>query len=117
VAQDHVHFERVGVEAGGAAQLFDREIDLVRDEEVEAEDVMRRLPRAPAVDPFAVAKLVALPGLANRQAGQQRDERREERGIGGHTDCPTYSASSASHMPCARRIDSINPRAAPWPPL
>ena len=61
------------------AQLLDREIDLVGDQEVEAEDVMRRLAGAAAVDPLAVAQLVALPRLADRQAGEQRDERREQR--------------------------------------
>ena len=84
VAENHVHFERVGVEAGGAAQLLDRQIDLVGDQEVQAEDVVRRLARAAAVDPLAVAQLVALPGLADRQAGQQRDERGEQRRVGVH---------------------------------
>ncbi len=41
VPQDHVDFERVGVEAGGVGQLFDGEIDLIRDEKVQAEDVVR----------------------------------------------------------------------------
>ena len=52
VAENHVHFERVGVEAGGAAQLFDREIDLIGDEEVQAEDVVRRFARPAPVDPL-----------------------------------------------------------------
>mgnify|MGYP003693768517 CR=1 FL=1 len=65
------------VEAGGAAQLFDRQIDLVGDEEVQAEDVVRRFARAPPVDPLAVAQLVALPRLADRQPDEQRDQRRE----------------------------------------
>ena len=68
IAENHVHFERVGVEARGPAQLLDREIDLVGDEKVEAEDVVRRLARAPAIDPRAAAQLVALPRLADREA-------------------------------------------------
>ena len=84
VAENHVDFERVGVEAGGAAQLLDRQIDLVGDQEIEAEDVVRRLARAPAIDPLAVAQLVALPGLADGQAGEQRDERGEERRVRAH---------------------------------
>jgi len=79
-----VHLERVAVEAGGAAQLLDREIDLVGDQEIEAEDVVRRLARPPAVDPLAVTQLVALPGLADRQAREERDERGEQRRVRVH---------------------------------
>jgi hypothetical protein len=46
-----VHFERVAVEAGRLAQFLDREIDLVGDQEIQPEDVVRRLARAAAVDP------------------------------------------------------------------
>ena len=41
VPQDHVDFERVGIEARSVGQLFDGEIDLIRDEKVQAEDVVR----------------------------------------------------------------------------
>ena len=76
VAEDHVHFECVVLEAGGAAQFFDRLIDLVGDEEVQAEDVVRRLARAAAVEPLAVAQLVALPRLADGEPGQEREQAR-----------------------------------------
>src|SRR5207244_5740943 len=66
--------ERVGVEACRAAQLLDREVDLIRDQKIEAENVMRRLAGAAAIEPFAVAKLVAFPRLADRQAGKQRNQ-------------------------------------------
>ena len=42
-AEDHVHFEGIGVESGRAAQFLDGEIDLIRDQEVQTEHVMRRL--------------------------------------------------------------------------
>ena len=68
-------------------QLFDGEVDLVGDEEVQAEDVVRRLARAPPIDPGAAAQLVALPGLADGQPDQQRDQRREQRRVGAHARC------------------------------
>jgi hypothetical protein len=40
VAEDQVDLERVAVDAGGLAQLLDREIDLVRHQEVKAEHVV-----------------------------------------------------------------------------
>ena len=81
VAEDHVHFERVAVEAGRAAQFFDRQIDLIGDKEVQAEDVVRRLARAAAVEPLAVAQLVALPRLADGEPGQEREQRGEQRPV------------------------------------
>src|SRR6185295_3398280 len=124
VAEDHVHLERVGVEAGGAAQLLDRQVDLVRDQEVQPEDVVRRLARAAPVDPLAVAQLVAFPGLADGEPGEQREERGEQRRIRAHAGgspascgAARYDASSESQSPCARRISSTSSRAAPAPPL
>ena len=67
VAEDQLDLERVGVDAGGLAQLLDRQIDLVGDQEVQAEHVVRRLAQPAAIDPPAVAQLVALPGLADRR--------------------------------------------------
>src|SRR5205814_8165926 len=116
-----VHFERVTVEACGAAQLFDRQIDLIGDEEVEPEDVMRRLARAAAVEPLAVPQLVALPRLADREAGQQRQQGGEERGIAVHArSAPDASGVNdrtiASQRPWARSTSSSRSRAAPAPP-
>ena len=78
VAENQVDLERVAVDARRLAQLLDREIDLVRHQEVQAEHVVMRIARAAAIDPLAVAQLVALPRLADREAEQQRDERREK---------------------------------------
>ena len=74
IAQDHMDLEGVGVHAGRAAQFFDGQIDLVRDQKVQTEDVVRRSTGAPAVDPLAAAQLVSLPRLADRQTGQQGDQ-------------------------------------------
>ena len=54
--------------------------------EIQSENVVRRLARAPAIDPPAVAQLVALPGLADRQPGEQGHERGEQRRVRAH-DC------------------------------
>ena len=105
VAEDHVHLERVGVEARRPAQLLDREIDLVGDEEVQAEDVVRRLARAAAVDPLAVPQLVALPGLADRQAGEQRDERGQQRRVGRSCLMPLGQVAGHEPVPAALRAE------------
>ena len=76
VAEDQVDLERVGVDARRLAQLLDREVDLVGDQKVQAEHVVMRIAGAAAIDPAAVAQLVALPRLADGQAGQQREQRR-----------------------------------------
>src|SRR3712207_7708643 len=49
-------------------QFLDRVIELIGDEEVEALNVVRRLPRLAPVDPATFVQLVALPRLAGRQA-------------------------------------------------
>ena len=46
----------------------DGQIELTRHEKVQADDVMRRLARLAPVDPPAVAQLVPLPRLADREA-------------------------------------------------
>src|SRR5439155_22962518 len=111
----------VRVETGGLAQFFDRQIDLVGDDEIEAEDVMGRLARTPPIDPLAVAELVALPGLADREAGKERDQRGKQRIVVAHLLVTAFAslrnaATSGSHLPCARRISSTSSRAAPHPP-
>ena len=68
VAEDQVNLERVAVDARRLAQLLDRQVDLVGDEEIQAEHVVMRLARAAPIDPLAVAQLVALPRLADGQA-------------------------------------------------
>ena len=101
---------------GGSGQLLDREIDLIGDQEVQAEQVMRRFPRAAPIEPLAVPQLVTLPRLADRQTGKQGDQR-NERGVLGHDfdarrfvrpdlapgaatgPPPVYAPSSASHRP------------------
>ena len=101
-----MHFERVGVEAGGLAQLFDRQIDLVGDQEVEPENVVRRLAGAAAIDPFAVAQLVALPRLADGQAGEQRDQRGEQRRVARSCRPSSARIRPAIGVPAALRAQN-----------
>ena len=61
-----------------------REINLARHEEVQADDVVRRLSGLTPVDPAAVPQLVALPRLADDQAEQQREQRREQWQVVAH---------------------------------
>ena len=68
VAEDQVDLERIAIDARRLAQLLDRDVDLVGDEEVQPEDVVVRVARAAPIDPLAVAQLVALPGLADGEA-------------------------------------------------
>ena len=68
VAEDQVNLERVAVDARRLAQLLDRQVDLVGDEEIQAQHVVMRIAGAAPIDPLAVAQLVALPRLADGQA-------------------------------------------------
>ena len=74
VAENHLDLERVGLGAGGACQFIDGLIDLVVNEAVETQHVVRRLTKTAAIDPATVAQLVPLPGLAHDQAQQQRKQ-------------------------------------------
>ncbi len=78
VAEDQVDLERVGVDPGRLAELLDRQVDLVGDQEVQAEHVVVRVAGLAAVDPAAVAQLVALPRLADGHASEQGEQRRDE---------------------------------------
>src|SRR5262249_2963995 len=83
VAENQMDLERIAGRLRGLGQLLDRLIDRVRQEEVEAEHVVRRFARAAPIDPHAVLQLVALPRLADgetRQQGDEADEQREWRG-------------------------------------
>jgi hypothetical protein len=108
VAQDHVDLERVGVDAGGAAQLLDRQVDLVRDQEVQAQHVMLRVAGLAAVDPAAVAQLVALPGFAHREPDEQGDERQDERQVRS----PVHSAAPIPFRSATGRAGAARPRRA-----
>ena len=99
VAEDHVHFECVVLEARGAAQFFDRQIDLVGDEEVQPEDVVRRLARAAPVEPLAVAQLVALPRLADGEPGQQGEQAGEQRLEPVHARCASGTKGADDGVP------------------
>ena len=81
VAENHVDLERVRREPRRLAELLDREIELVADEEVEPLHVVRRLARLAAIDPAAFLQLVALPRLAGGEPEQERDQRGEERSV------------------------------------
>ena len=100
VAENQVNLERVGVDARRLAQLLDREVDLVGDEEVEAEHVVMRIARAAPIDPLAVAQLVALPGLADGQAGEQHQERGDER--------QGFAEAHALHQPGAPEVVQVH---------
>jgi hypothetical protein len=76
VAEDQVDFERVLIELRRARQLVDRQIDLVRDDQVEPDDEVGRLAGLAPIDPLSVAQLVALPPLADGKTGQQRQQAR-----------------------------------------
>ena len=78
IAENHVDLERISGAVRGLHELFDRRIDLIRDEKIEAEHVVRRVARAPTIDPAAIPQLVALPGLADGETRQQRQQRTEE---------------------------------------
>ena len=78
-AEQQVNFERVAETFGGLVQLVDREIDLVGDEKIQADDVVERLRDAAAIDQPARSQLVALPRFPDRQSDEKRDQRGEER--------------------------------------
>src|SRR5687768_11059665 len=111
-----MNLERIACRLRGGAQLFDGLIDLIGDEEVEPQHVMRGLAGTAPIHPAAVLQLVPLPRLADDQAGQEREED-EEGSVGAHQDAGVYSRTTASHRPCARSTSSISSRTAPRPPL
>ena len=78
IAEHEPQLERAGIDARRLLELFDRQVDLAGDEVVQAEDEVRRLPDAPAIDPAALDELVALPRLAGGQADEQRDQHAEK---------------------------------------
>ena len=104
VAEDQVNLQRIAGRLRRLRQLVDRRIDLVGDQEIEAEHVVRRLARAAAIDPDAVLQLVALPRLADGEADQQRDERdRAERTrIVHHDPAAPDRGTTSSQRPWAR---------------
>src|SRR3954465_12571075 len=105
-------------EARRPTELLDGLIDLVGDQEVETQNVVGRLPRAPAVEPFAVAQLVPFPRLADGESGEQREQCGEQWRVSVHARSAsgTNDCTMASQRPWARRISSRNSRAAPAPP-
>ena len=54
-------------------------------QEIEAQEVMRRLTGAAPVEPFAVPQLVAFPRLADGESREQRNQAGEERRVSVHT--------------------------------
>ena len=98
VAENQVDLEGVAVDARRLAQLLDRQIDLVRDQEVQAEHVVMRVARAAPIDPLAVAQLVALPGLADGEAEQQRERARREAGGNRRSSRAAYTSPGAPEV-------------------
>ena len=114
VAEDQVNLERIAGGRRGLRQLLDRRIDLVGDQEVEAEDVVRRLARAPAIDPAAVLQLVALPRLADRQAEQQAEQARRRTTKLSISPARRTAGSTSSHslLRAQHQLDQLADRAA-----
>ena len=83
VAEDHLDFQCVGVEAGCLSQLVDRVVYLVIDQKIEAEHVVRRFAQTASVDPAAVAELVPFPCLAHREPQEQGAEYGQKVQLGG----------------------------------
>jgi hypothetical protein len=84
IPENHLDLERVSVRAGRLRQLVDGLIHLVVHQKVQPEHVVRGLAEAPSVDPAAIAQLVALPGLADGKADQQRHEYGQKWGVRAH---------------------------------
>ena len=104
VAEDQMDLDRIRVNPRRLAQLFDRDVDLVGDQEVEPEYVVMRIARAPPIDPLAVAQFVALPGLADGKARQQGQQRTDERQV-VHASIVLASGSGSSVRPAALATD------------
>ena len=85
-AEEQVNLERVAEAFGRLAQLLDREIDLIRNEEIQADDVVQRLRHAAPIDQPARAQLVAFPRFPDRQSDEKRDQRGEERVVGAQNN-------------------------------
>ena len=62
----------------------DGQIHLIGDEVVQSQDEVRRLAHAAPVDPAAFDELVALPGLAGREADEKREEHAEDDAVALH---------------------------------
>src|SRR5439155_18346371 len=98
-AEQQVNFERVPEIVGRFVQLFDGQIELVGDEKIQPENIVERLGHAPAVDQPPGLQLVALPRLADREAEQQTDQRRDKGGV-------TAQNNSVRHRSCRWRTPS-----------
>src|SRR5689334_696752 len=84
VAEHQPDLGRVGIDLRRAFELLDRQIDLTGDEVVETEDEVGRLADSTPIDPFALHQLVAFPGFARSQAGEQADEHAEQDAVAAH---------------------------------
>jgi hypothetical protein len=89
VAQDESKLEGVGIELGGAFELFDRQIDLAGNQVIQPENEVGRLSSAAPVGPSPVDELVPLPRLAGSQAGEQREQDAKDDAVALHV---TYVA-------------------------
>jgi hypothetical protein len=98
VPENHLDLERVRIARAGLRKLVDRLVDLLVDEKVEAEHVVRRLAQTPPIDPATVTQLVSLPGFAGRHAHQQRDQYGKQDEL-GHCAFPTRTPNSQPPTP------------------
>src|SRR4051812_42789380 len=83
ISEDEVDLERIAGGLSGRAQLLDGLIDLIGNQEIETEHVMRRFTGPASIDPPAVLQLVPLPRLADDQARKKCQED-DECGVGTH---------------------------------
>src|SRR3954454_3984064 len=115
IAENEMNLEWIAGGVGRRTELLDRGIDLIGDKEIQAQHVMRRLERAPPIDPPAILELVALPCLPDGETRQQC-EKHEEGDVRAHQSAGRYSRTTESQRFCARRTISMNSRTAPRPP-
>src|SRR4029434_7573331 len=81
----------------------------VGDQKIESQHVVVRLAGPAPIDPLAVAQLVSLPRLADGQADEQHDKRRQEgQGVAEiHQTIPVRQRSCRCTTPSTRRLASI----------
>ena len=85
-AEEQVNLERVAEAFGRLAQLLDREINLIRNKKIQADDVVQRLRHAAPIDQPARAQLVAFPRFPDRQSDEKRDQGGEKRVVGAQNN-------------------------------
>ncbi len=78
IAEDQMNLERVAGDLRRLLQFVDRRIDLVGDEKIQSEHVVRRFARPAPIGPHTFPQLVAFPRFPDREAQQERHQAREQ---------------------------------------